>query len=200
MNAKYKRRNYFIDKEFQGKYIFNAFLLVTLGSILFALIFSFFSSNTLSIVYDNYHLKLGTTPGILLNKILSSQWLFIVLGGFAIALLTLFFTHRIAGPFFRFEKTLDAMMAKDVSIRIFLRPKDQGKELAKKINQFNEMMSSNLTLMRQNATQIALCCHHIDAAEANEEKMALLKSELIKIKQYSQSSISILNEFKIIKE
>lgn len=200
MNAKYKRRNYFIDKEFQGKYIFNAFLLVTLGSILFALIFSFFSSNTLSIVYDNYHLKLGTTPGILLNKILSSQWLFIVLGGFAIALLTLFFTHRIAGPFFRFEKTLDAMMAKDVSIRIFLRPKDQGKELAKKINQFNEMMSSNLTLMRQNATQIALCCHHIDAAEADEEKMALLKSELIKIKQYSQSSISILNEFKIIKE
>jgi methyl-accepting chemotaxis protein len=200
MNANYKRRNYFINKEFQGKSIFNAFLLVTLGSILFALIFSFFSANTLSIVYDNYHLKLGTTPGILLNKILSSQWLFMVLGGLAITLLTLFLTHRVAGPFFRFEKTLDAMMAKDVSIRISLRPKDEGKELANKINKFNEMISSNLNQIRKNTTQIVLCCDHMDAAEADEVDMAFLKSELKKIRQHNQISISILNEFKIVKE
>ena len=63
--ASYKRRNYFINKEFQGRYIFNYFLLVTIGSLLFIGVFSFFSSNTLSIVYDNYHLQLGVTPGIL---------------------------------------------------------------------------------------------------------------------------------------
>jgi methyl-accepting chemotaxis protein len=200
MNLKYKRRNYFIDREFQGRSIFNAFILVTLGSILFALIFSFFSFNTLSIVYDNYHLKLGTTPAILLNKILSSQWLFMVLGGFAIILLTLFLTHRVAGPFFRFEKTLDAMMAKDVSIHISLRPKDEGKELAHKINNFNQMISSNLNQIRKNAAQIVLCCEHVDATDTDEKNMAFLKSELRKIKQHNQSSISILNEFKTIKE
>ena len=66
----YTRRNYFINKEFQGRYIFNYFILVTIGSLLFIGVFSFFSSNTLSIVYDNYHLQLGVTPGILFKKIL----------------------------------------------------------------------------------------------------------------------------------
>jgi len=59
--GRYKRRKYFINKEFQGRYIFNYFILLALGSVLFVGIFSFFSSNTLSIVYDNYHLQLGTT-------------------------------------------------------------------------------------------------------------------------------------------
>jgi methyl-accepting chemotaxis protein len=200
MNATHKRKNYFINKEFQGKYIFNSFLLVALGSILFALIFSFFSSNTLSIVYDNYHLKLGTTPGILLNKILSSQWLFIVLGGIVITIITLFSTHRVAGPFFRFEKSLDNMTAKDISVRVILRPKDEGKELAIKINNFNQMLSSELNLIQHNAKQIVLCCECIDSAEEDENTIAFLKSELKKIEQCNQGTISILNEFKLIEE
>lgn len=200
MNAKYKRRNFFINKEFQGKYIFNAFLLLALGSILFAMIFSFFSSNTLSIVYDNYHLKLGTTPGILLNRILSSQWLFIVIGGIGITILTLFLTHRIAGPFFRFEKTLENMTAKDLSSRITLRPKDEGKELALKINNFNEMISSKLNDILQNANQIALYYDRINSNQDNKADIAFPKSELDKIKQYNQDTLSILNEFKLIKE
>jgi methyl-accepting chemotaxis protein len=200
MNATYKRRNYFINKEFQGKHIFNAFLLVAFGSILFALIFSFFSSNTLSIVYDNYHLKLGTTPGILLNKILSSQWLFIVLGGIIITIITLFSTHRVAGPFFRFEKTLDNMTAKNFSGRITLRPKDAGKELALKINLFNEMLSSDLNRLMHHAEQIAHLCEQIDSAEDGEVNNAFARPELNKIKQNNQDTISLLKEFKLIKD
>jgi len=50
MNSKpqFKRRNYFINKEFQGRIIFNYFILVAIGTLLFAGVFSFFSSNTLS--------------------------------------------------------------------------------------------------------------------------------------------------------
>jgi methyl-accepting chemotaxis protein len=200
MSPTFKRRNYFINKEFQGKHIFNAFLLVTLGSILFALIFSFFSSNTLSIVYDNYHLKLGTTPGILLNKILSSQWLFIVLGGSLITIITLFSTHRVAGPFFRFEKTLDSMTTKDISGRITLRPKDEGKELASKINLFNEMLSSDLNRMRHNAEQIVHFCGRLDSTEDGETNSAFLRSQLNKIQQLNQNTITLLREFKLTKE
>jgi hypothetical protein len=93
-NGQFKRRNYFINKEFQGKTIFHYFILLALGSILFVGIFSFFSSNTLSIVYDNYHLRLGTTPGILFKKMLSTQWLFIVIGGIAVIFITMRLTHR----------------------------------------------------------------------------------------------------------
>jgi methyl-accepting chemotaxis protein len=197
MTAAYKRRNYFINKELQGRYIFNAFLLVAFGSILFATIFTFFSSNTLSITYDNYQLRLGTTPGILLNKILSGQWLVIVLGGLLITIISLFLSHRVAGPFFRLEKTLDAMTAKDISVRVTLRPKDEGKELALKINNFNEMISSSLNRIRYNADQIVFCHDRIDSNEGNGGDIAFLKSELQKIKQNNLNTIAILNEFNL---
>lgn len=195
--AAYKRRHLFINREFQGKYIFSAFICVAAGSVLFALIFSFFSSNTLSIVYDNYHLKLGTTPGLLLNKILGAQWLFIVLGGIAVAVVTLFHTHRVAGPFFRFEKTLDSMTAKDLSSRIFLRKNDEGKDLGEKINAFNEMLSRSLYQMRQSAVSIKHCCDATRAADSCRTQQDLLKAELETIRHQNQLMLEILNGFKL---
>lgn len=200
MKVTLKRKNYFINKEFQGRYIFNAFLLLTFGSVLFVLIFSFFSSSTLSIVYENYHLRLGTTPGILLNKILSTQWLFIVFGGIVITLITLFLTHRVAGPIFRFEKTFDRMIEKDISVRIALRPKDEGKVLANKINDFNAMISFNLNCIRNNAEQASLCCQKVMMEGTSGDVRAVAVSDLEKIRQYAQDTVSILNAFKIIKD
>jgi methyl-accepting chemotaxis protein len=144
---RYRRRNFFINREYQGRTIFNYFLLILAGSILFSLVFSFFSSNTISIVYDDYHLKLGTTPGILIDRIFSAQWFFIVICGSAVILITLFLTHRVAGPFYRFEKSIDSMIAKDISFKIHLRKKDEGKNIARRLNSFNQMLSEQLAAM-----------------------------------------------------
>ncbi len=191
----YKRRNYFINKEFQGRTIFNYFLLLALGSLVFVAIFSFFSSNTLSIVYENYQLRLGTTPGILFKKILSTQWLFIVLGGLAVVFVTLHLTHRVAGPFYRFEKSLDQMIGRDISNTIVLRQKDEGKSLAEKINIFNAALSEQLTLIEDHNAKIA------KAIESLEKDLSLRKegepdndpadiSRLIRIIKESQNAIA----------
>ena len=158
-----RRRHYFINKEFQGKSIFNYFLLVLAGSVLFSLIFSLFSSSTLSIVYDNYHLELGTTPEILLEKLFSTQWFFIVIGGLIIALITLFLTHRVAGPFYRFEKSLEAMKDGDISGNINLRKKDEGKTIAEQLNAFNAMLAKRLT-------DLETLSHEIDGLAAGMDE------------------------------
>ncbi len=150
----FKRRNYFINKDFQGRYIFNYFILAAIGSILFIAVFSFFSSNTLSISYDNYHLQIGLTPGILFKKILSTQWVFIVLGGAVVVIVTLFLTHRVAGPFYRFEIALNEMIGGNISRKIILRQKDEGKDLAVKINAFNTMLADRLSVMGDLTGQI----------------------------------------------
>jgi len=159
--VRYKRRNFFINKEFQGRYIFNYFLLATIGSILFIGVFSFFSSNTLSIAYNNYHLQLGITPDILFKKILSTQWLFIVIGGGLVVIITMVLTHRIAGPFYRFEKAFDEMIDGDVSKKIILRQKDEGKNLAQKINTFNFILSDKLSLMETFNANIEISVHQL---------------------------------------
>ncbi len=168
--GQYKRKNYFINKEFQGRYIFNYFILLALGSVLFVVIFSFFSSNTLSIVYDNYHLQLGTTPGILFKKMLSTQWLFIVIGGITVIFITMHLTHRVAGPFFRFEKGLDEMMNNDISKKIILRQKDEGKDLAQKINAFNFALSKQLLFIDDQNSKIALSVEKLETALSQAEQ------------------------------
>ncbi len=159
--GQFKRRNYFINKEFQGRYIFNYFLIAAIGSILFMAVFSFFSSNTLSISYDDYQLQLGVTPLILFKKILSAQWVFIVVGGGLVVIATLFLTHRVAGPVFRFRRSFNEMIDGDLSGRIVLRPKDEGKELGEKINEFNLALSKKLSLIESANSNIEILVHQL---------------------------------------
>lgn len=204
--VQYKRRNYFINKEFQGRYIFNYFILALIGSILFIGVFSFFSSNTLSITYDNYHLQLGVTPDILFKKILSTQWLFIVFGGGLVIIITLFLTHRVAGPFYRFEKTLDEMVGGDLSNKIILRQKDEGKDLAQKINAFNFILSEQLALIETfnsnieiSARQLDKTLNNIDWKKADMDK-SLVKPLLDQILENQKNIHTMINDYTFSRE
>ncbi|MFA4918377.1 MAG: methyl-accepting chemotaxis protein [Thermodesulfovibrionales bacterium] len=154
MNRTWKRRNFFIKKDLQGKYMFSFFIFLVAGSIIFTLIFSLLSSNTMTIVYDNYKLQIGKTPLMLMKEILSAQWIFIVAGGFVVVILSMFLTHRFAGPIFRFEKSIEEMTKGNLNFRIYLRAKDEGKELAEKINILVDMLSSNIKEMRRLSEEV----------------------------------------------
>jgi methyl-accepting chemotaxis protein len=154
MNRTWKRRNYFIKKDLQGKYIFIFFIFVVAGSIIFTLLLSLLSSDTMTIVYDNYNLRIGKTPLMLIKQILSAQWIFVVAGGFVVVILSMLLTHRFAGPLFRFEKSIDEMMKGNLNFRIYLREKDEGKELAEKINILIDMLSSNIKEMRRLSEEV----------------------------------------------
>ena len=154
MERTWKRRNYFIKRDLQGKYIFSFFIFVITGSIIFTIIFSLLSADTLTVVYDNYNLQIGKTPLVLLREILSTNWIFIVAGGLTVVVLSVFLTHRFAGPLFRFEKSIDEMTKGNLNFMIRLRAKDEGKELAEKINRLILMLSSNLREVRHLSGEI----------------------------------------------
>ena len=161
----------------------------------------FFSSNTLSIVYDNYHLQLGVTPGILFKKILSTQWVFVVLGGGGIIIMTLILTHRIAGPFFRFEKALDEMIEGNISNKIILRQKDEGKKLAQKINTFNANLSDNLAAIDNCNSRIAVANHNLNKIIENsgmdiQEILPLLTG----IQDNQKNIQAMINDYSFSKE
>jgi len=144
-----KRRNYFINKELQGKYTFYFFLMVTLGSIAFTVIFSLLAADTMTIVYKDHSLHLGKTPSVLLREILRAHWIFIIIGGIAVSIISVFLTHRFAGPIYRFERSLDEMIRGNLNFEIRLRKHDSGKELASLMNRFIAILASHIAHMRQ---------------------------------------------------
>ena len=155
MAHKHKRRNFFIKKDFQGKLILGYFLFVTGGCIFFLVILGLFSADTLTISYNNHDLQLGQTPIMLLKKTLAAHWVFIVFGSAFLVAAAMLLTHRIAGPLFRLEKALDNMLQGKLDDTIYLRTNDEGKDLAKKINDFNTDLSLAVKNLQGNAEAIA---------------------------------------------
>jgi methyl-accepting chemotaxis protein len=161
MKRTWKRRNYFIKKDMQGRYIFSFFIFVIAGGVLLTIIFSLLSANTLTIEYRNYDLRLGRTPIILLREILSAHWIFLLAGGLLVVLVSMFLTHRFAGPVYRFEKSVEEMLKGNFNFEIRLRSGDEAKELAGMLNEFNTFLSSRLREMRDLADEAGA---HISSA------------------------------------
>ncbi|RMG03666.1 MAG: methyl-accepting chemotaxis protein [Nitrospirae bacterium] len=148
MNTRWRRRNYFIKRDLQGRYIFSFFLFVTLGSILFALIFSTLTSGTLTMTYENYKLQIGKTPVILLREFISAHWIFLITGGVLVTVLSMFLTHRFAGPVFRFEKTLQSIIDGKLDFAVRLRKKDEAKEIAELFNRLIETLNRDISSLK----------------------------------------------------
>ena len=172
MGKNYKRRNIFIKKDFQGKLILGYFLFVTGGCLFFIVLLAFFSADTLTVSYTNNDLQLGQTPIMLMKSVLAAHWVFIVVGTMFLVVAAMLITHRIAGPLFRIEKALDNMVAGNLNDIISLREKDEGKDLAKKINLFNLELSGAIRDVKNHSEAIA------DLIKQTQVKSSQLPAEL----------------------
>ena len=181
----YKRKNYFIKKNFQVKLILSYFLFITGGSLFFILLLGIFSADTLTISYSNHDLQFGQTPLILLKKALAAHWIFIASGAVFTVITAMLISHRIAGPLFRFERTLDNMLQKDLTDNVTLRTKDEGKELAKKINAFNSDLSTTFKVLQSHSNAITTLLEQATtrSSDGSKEELDELKSIMWSVKE-----------------
>ncbi|MFA7062418.1 MAG: hypothetical protein WC156_16555 [Pedobacter sp.] len=183
MARTWKRRNYFVKPEVQGKFIFKIFLAALFYCILYAVLLANLSSDSMTITYENSKLQLGRTPIILFKEMLKAQWQFIVSGGLGIVIFGLFISHRYAGPLYKFEKSLNSMIKGDHSFTIQLRPHDKGQELAVLINQLNSKLSDDIQEMSVTAETLSnnlsnLATSSKEATQSNIEIAASLANRL----------------------
>ncbi len=185
MAKHYKRKNFFIKKNFQGKLILSYFLFITGGSLFFILLLWIFSADTLTISYNNHDFQFGQTPLILLKKALAAHWIFIVSGAVFTVIAAMLITHRIAGPLFRFERTLDNMLQKDLTDNVTLRTKDEGKELAKKINAFNRDLSTTFKALQGHSNAITALLEQAttQSSDISREELDEFKSIIWSVKE-----------------
>ncbi len=134
MKKKWRRRNYFIKKDLQGRYMFIFFVVIIAGIITFTIVFGLLSSDALTILYEQSKVRVDDTPVALLKQIIKAHWLVLISVGVAVVIFSMFLTHRVAGPIYRFERTVDDLIEGKLNFRVRIRKKDEGKELADKFN------------------------------------------------------------------
>ncbi|MCK5312022.1 MAG: methyl-accepting chemotaxis protein, partial [Desulfobacteraceae bacterium] len=106
-----------------------------------------------------------------------------------------------AGPFYRFEITLDEMINGDLSQKIFLRQKDEGKDLAAKINRFNSKLSDKVVMIKNYKNSIKEYAQEIEAElyPASEKDKVVLEN-LEKIKEQTDKIDALIDFVDLVKE
>ena len=98
-----RRRTYFIKKKFQRNFIIKFCVLAIAGAIISGAIVYMMSKSTVTTTFENSRLTIKSTADFILPAVLLSTFVFVVFIGIATVLVTLFASHKIAGPLYRME-------------------------------------------------------------------------------------------------
>ncbi len=131
---KNQRRNYFIKKEFQAKFILKfCILIISACAVMGALIY-FLSTKTATTSFENLRLIVKSTSNFILPTLILSSLVAIIFISTATIIVVLFISHRIAGPLYRLEKSLAEIGSGNLAVDVRLRKSDEIKALAASVN------------------------------------------------------------------
>ena len=142
IKPKFKRTQYFVAKGFQLKYVGLILLLmfITAGLCSYVVYYT-------SMVLLGEKLASVYPQGRLIGIVQSVNWrilLSVLLMTPVVAFIGVFLSHKIAGPVYRIEKTLDAMSSGDLRNLIVLRKGDELVSIANAINRLQESLKKTI--------------------------------------------------------
>lgn len=144
------RREYYIYREIQFKYIRLTLLLMLLVCIIMGYTVSETSlgvlTETLSKVYPAEDIK--EVYGILNSTLILRLLLMIPV----VIVATMYVSHRVAGPVYRLEKELIQIGEGDLSRRLVLRKNDDLKKMAEEMNNVMDRLDNHFSLIKSHIT------------------------------------------------
>ncbi|MDD3905699.1 MAG: methyl-accepting chemotaxis protein [Candidatus Omnitrophica bacterium] len=179
VDIKNRRRNYYIDKEFQAVFILKFCSLVAIGSVISGLIIYAMSRATVTTTFENSRLTMKSTADFILPAVFLSSVVVIILIGLAAIIMTLFVSHKIAGPLYRLDKDVQDVASGNLGMVFRLRTGDEIRPLAASLNEMVAVIRERVSEAKKNIDDAGLCAGL--PAEARE-KIALAKESLKKLK------------------
>ena len=158
--SEYKRRQYFIKKDFQIRFMVKFILILLLGIALSTALLLWFSHDTLTSVYSDSGLEITSTAAAIMPSIIFSNLITLAIICLFTVVVLLFISHKIAGPLFRFEKDLQRVADGDLTVMIQLRKKDQLTDIAFSLNRMIQSMFSKVAYIDTELERIQKMAEH----------------------------------------
>lgn len=173
-DKKFQRRTVLVKRSLQLKYMGVVFASVLLATLLVGG----------DIYYTMYRIMAWDNPSLthLLRQVHSMVLVKTALYLGIVGLLSLFISHRFAGPIYRFEKSAQAVAGGDLTHRVSLRTGDDLLELQE---EFNSMVSNLQSLVRKDRTLALRAAARLDAIRRNlpeDPAVAQAREELLSLK------------------
>ncbi|MDD5173760.1 MAG: methyl-accepting chemotaxis protein [Candidatus Omnitrophica bacterium] len=174
-----RRKNYYIKKRFQRNFILKFFILVIAGVLISGAIIYLMSRGTLTTTFDNSRLAIRNTADYILPSVLLSSAVVLLIIGFAAIIMTLFASHKIAGPLYSIGRDIDELASGNLNVRFKLRGGDEIKELAYKLD--NMARSLSLKVAAINAALVLLEASSKGVSPEIEKKIQDIREAVSKL-------------------
>ena len=191
-----KRRIYYIEKKFQTKYLLlTIFLLLTYT---FAFIIIIFSPYILTLYFNFYSLSEKAEAARTLLILHSTVWPGIGAVILLFGAVSIYITHKIAGPLYRLKKSLYMIKEGNLNVKVKLRKGDDLKDLAEHVNMLVDTFRTFVTTV---TVDYDLLSDYISEIERDIKANVLTEEsgrKIIKKVQDSRKNIeTALEKFKI---
>ena len=117
---KHQRRNYYIDKGFQTKFIVKFCLLVAFGSALTVVLIYWLAQHSTTVGIADGRVAVHATAEYLLPLLLQTVFIELVIVSLAAIVMTVLFSHKLAGPLHRLKLMLAKLGEGDFSLSMKL--------------------------------------------------------------------------------
>ena len=177
----YRRRNIFIDKDFQSKFVLKFCALVAAGAGLLIVVLYVLGQQSMSVAFVQARVKVMTTADFLLPFML--QTVLVVMGVVSIATIavTLFVSHKIAGPLYRFRQTFRELSDGNFSRQVYLRKGDQLVEVAGDFNHMITVVRARLADAQKALAALRFDVEAIGELNADDERKKKVQDLQLKV-------------------
>lgn len=172
-----RRGDYFINAGFQRNFIIKFCALAIAGAAVSGLIVYLMSRATVTTMFVNSRLTIKNTADFILPAVLLSSALVVIVVGAVTVLITLFTSHKIAGPLYAIQKNVEEIAQGNLAVRFNLREEDQIKPLAHSLDLMAEAVKSRIVMIDRAMAELDSVLRHSydDMSEEARDKLAALK-------------------------
>ncbi len=147
MSVTYKRRNYFIDRNFQTNFILKFCVIVIFSSALVVAGILFFSRDSNTVAIENTQVTVKSTSDFILPLVVSTLIVVALFSALCVVVLTLLVSHKISGPLYRVQREIEVVARCDFRRNFHIRGGDQLQELARSLDVMcNSLKDSHIEL------------------------------------------------------
>jgi methyl-accepting chemotaxis protein len=172
----FKRRTLFIEKAFQLRFIAKVTLVVVLGTVLTGGLLYLLADQEFGRAFYSAHYQARSSWELLLPAVLVSSFVAMCFVAAVAVILTLYDSHRIGGPLYRFKANLKAVGSGDLTLLTRLREGDELQSLTAAMNEMTQNLGDKVRRIKSADDELrTLLCE----ARGNAESGGELRPEVV---------------------
>jgi methyl-accepting chemotaxis protein len=177
----HRRTHYFIDKDFQAKFIIKFCLLIVATSLLTGALIYYLNRQTTTVAFDDLRVVVKSTSDFILPIVLEVLAGVTLVVGVATIIIALLTSHKIVGPIYRLKIELDKIKHGDLSSSIHIRSKDQLQKVASDLEEVRIGFKDSVNSLKVNWDSIKANLQKLAQETEDEEKKRSIADDIGKI-------------------